>query len=117
MSNADKTGPAPAPRRSAIATRLLPKFIGHRARDLETLRDALAQRDFETVGRIGHNMRGNGHSYGFPEIGLLGERLEAAADTRNEPAIGEQLAALEAWLAQQQTPETSRDEGGRTSGA
>jgi HPt (histidine-containing phosphotransfer) domain-containing protein len=112
MSGTDKA----VPERSAVATKLLPKFIGHRARDVGTIRDALAQRDFEAIARIGHNMRGNGRSYGFPDIGLLGERLEEAGDAKDEHAIREQLVALEAWLAAQGTPTVVRNEGGQTPG-
>ncbi len=86
--------------RSVAAARLLPKFIEHRERDVASIRDALARQDFDAIARLGHNMRGNGRSYGFPELGAIGELLESAADTKNEAMIGEQLTALVAWLAQ-----------------
>ena len=45
---------------SAVAAKLLPKFIGHRERDVDAIRLALERDDFETIARLGHNMRGNG---------------------------------------------------------
>jgi HPt (histidine-containing phosphotransfer) domain-containing protein len=84
---------------SPAAIALLPKFLDHRRRDVATIRTALDVGDFEAIRRIGHNMRGNGLSYGFPGISAIGERLETEASVRNAPGVLEQLAALEAALA------------------
>jgi|HubBroStandDraft_1064217.scaffolds.fasta_scaffold01134_5 HPt (histidine-containing phosphotransfer) domain-containing protein len=85
--------------RSVAAAALLPRFLEHRRRDLATLVAALEHGDFETLARLGHNMSGNGVSYGFPEISAIGERLEAEAIAGNPSAVREHLAALEACLA------------------
>jgi len=97
------TKPAsPNATRSRVAATLLPKFLAHRERDVATIAAALEKSDFETVARLGHNMRGNGRSYGFPEISLIGERLEAAAGAGDELRMREELASLEAWVAERQ---------------
>jgi hypothetical protein len=44
-------------------------------------------------------MRGNGVSYGCPEIGTIGERMEKAANTTDVQGVREQLTLLEAWVA------------------
>jgi HPt (histidine-containing phosphotransfer) domain-containing protein len=90
---------ARAPVRSAAAEKLLPRFLAHRAADLATLRNALSAGEFEVVARLGHNMHGNGRSYGFPEIEALGARLEEAAHMRDTETIERRLDELEAWLA------------------
>jgi HPt (histidine-containing phosphotransfer) domain-containing protein len=89
---------APARARSAAATALLPRFIEHRRRDVAAIHAALERGDFATIGRLGHNMSGNGVSYGFPEISAIGGRIEAAALAGNEMVVREQLAALDACL-------------------
>jgi HPt (histidine-containing phosphotransfer) domain-containing protein len=94
--------PGSIPSRSPAATALLPRFLEHRRRDVVTIREALERADFETIGRIGHNMAGNGVSYGFPEMSAIGERLEAEANAGNAMAVLEQLASLEASLARTQ---------------
>lgn len=98
LSSAAPVQPVP-PVRSKAATALLPKFIGHRQRDATDIRSALERGDYQTISRLGHNMRGNGASYGFPDLGALGERLETAAHQRNEEEIRTQLAALDDWIA------------------
>jgi HPt (histidine-containing phosphotransfer) domain-containing protein len=106
ISDDDEKPPAPrqlppqppnAPR-SKAATALLPKFIGHRQRDAVDIRAALERGDYQTISRLGHNMRGNGASYGFPDLGTLGERLETAAHQRNEGEVRTQLASLDEWI-------------------
>lgn len=98
--SADGRAPDRVVARSAVATALLPRFLAHRRLDVITIGDALARNDFETIGRIGHNMFGNGRGYGFPEMSAIGERIEAAAAAGNVAAVDEQRALLEAILAQ-----------------
>jgi HPt (histidine-containing phosphotransfer) domain-containing protein len=89
----------PARPRAAAATALLPRFLEHRRRDAAIIRTALESRDFETIGRLGHNMSGHGVSYGFPEISAIGKCLEAEAIAGNAIALREHLASLDACLA------------------
>ncbi len=97
--------------RTAAATALLPRFFEHRLRDVATLVAALEREDFETIARLGHNMVGNGVSYGFPEISAIGERLEAEATLGDASAVREQVELLDACLARaheevaQETPQ------------
>ncbi len=104
----------PQASRSRAATALLPRFLGHRRRDVASIRAALASDDFETVARLGHNMRGSGVSYGFPNVSLIGEELEAAADARDARRVDEQLALLEAWVAGVADMEIAHDAAPRT---
>jgi HPt (histidine-containing phosphotransfer) domain-containing protein len=78
---------------------LLPRYLEHREADVATLRDALAQEDYEAVARIGHNLRGNGVSFGFPELRAIGERIEAAARLRSQADVREPISRLRDYLA------------------
>jgi PAS domain S-box-containing protein len=70
-----------------------PAFLENRRRDLSKMRDALLARDFATIQHIGHNCKGIGTGYGFPEISSLGSTVECAARARDlievEKSIGE----------------------------
>jgi HPt (histidine-containing phosphotransfer) domain-containing protein len=98
MSSDDKL-PGRVIKRSPAATALLPRFLEHRRADVTTIGAALERADFEAIARLGHNMAGNGLSYGFPELGAIGERLEREAKDGNASGVREQLASLEAFLA------------------
>ena len=84
--------------RSPAAAALLPQFLEHRRRDIVTLRAALERGDFETIRRLGHNMAGNGISYGFPNMSAIGRRLEAEASAGNTVGVSEQVTSLETCL-------------------
>ncbi|HEY5242342.1 MAG TPA: response regulator [Polyangiaceae bacterium] len=102
---ATSRGEQPASRQAATVTALLPKFFANRERDVATLRGALAIEDFETIARLGHNMRGNGVSYGFPEVSAIGKRLERAGLRREARGIADQITKLEAWVARSRAQE------------
>jgi HPt (histidine-containing phosphotransfer) domain-containing protein len=56
------------------------QYIQRRKTELGTYLQALRSKDFETLRHIGHRMRGNGVSFGYPELSVLGEKIEAAAN-------------------------------------
>ncbi|SPP63058.1 Hpt domain-containing protein [Nitrospira lenta] len=78
---------------------IIPTFLANRQKDLQTLRTAIAAKDFETIGILGHRMRGDGGGYGFNAISDIGGIMELAAGRRDEPAIRRQTTALEDFLA------------------
>ena len=78
---------------------LVNKFLVRKREDLDRVRTALAAKDFETIRRIGHDLKGAGEGFGFPELSAFGAALERAAIARNERALKEQLAAVEQFLS------------------
>jgi CheY-like chemotaxis protein len=73
---------------------LVPVFLASKPRQIEEARASLAQKDFEPIQRFGHNLKGTGGGYGFPEIGEMGNEIEKAALARDEGRITTQLEAL-----------------------
>ncbi len=78
---------------------LVQRFLARKREDLDSARIALAAGDYETIRRIGHDLRGAGEGFGFPELSAFGAALEGAAIARNERALGEQLTAVEQFLS------------------
>ena len=78
---------------------LVQRFLGRKREDLDSARIALAAGDYETIRRIGHDLKGAGEGFGFPELSAFGAALEGAAIARNERALGEQLMAVEQFLS------------------
>src|SRR5262249_33291505 len=50
---------------------LVGKYRRARHADLETMRAALRDRDFDVIRQLGHSMKGSGGAYGFAEITRL----------------------------------------------
>lgn len=67
--------------------RLRLKFLNNRRRDVEALTSALSAHDWATIKTLGHRMKGLAGSYGFEEIGGVGNRLEQAADGQEQDRI------------------------------
>lgn len=78
---------------------LVPVYIANRLRDVEMVRAAVEGGDFESVGRIAHNMQGSGGSFGFDDLTAVGVELERAAQDRNRSEIARLLLRLEAYLS------------------
>src|SRR5687767_9766855 len=71
---------------------LVPTFLANRAKEIESLRAALAKGDMAQLKALGHRMKGVGVSYGFDKVSELGKDIE-------DHAIAGDKAALEASLA------------------
>ncbi len=81
---------------NAIQARV-PKYLAGRVADLQKILTALAAQDFDEIKFIGHNMKGSGSSFGFPEITAAGQALENAAGQRDNSGV--RLAYEEAQRA------------------
>jgi hypothetical protein len=60
-----------------------PAFLANRRLDVEKMLCALAARDFSAIQHVGHNSKGIGTGYGFPDISRIGSIIETAAKARN----------------------------------
>ncbi|MBC7743001.1 MAG: Hpt domain-containing protein [Bdellovibrionaceae bacterium] len=63
---------------------LIPGFLKNKATDLVILNQALSEKDFDKIKKIGHNWKGACSSYGFDYLGEVGkqfENLAAKSDT------------------------------------
>jgi HPt (histidine-containing phosphotransfer) domain-containing protein len=77
---------------------IIPVFLEHRTRDVQTIRAALAEKDFEAVQVLGHKMKGTGSGYGFDGISEIGGKLEQAAKNLDLPTIQELINKLAYYL-------------------
>ena len=75
-----------------------PAFLANRRLDLEKMRDALGTGNFELLRSIGHNCKGTGTGYGFPEISKIGFSIETAAKAADTTGLQEALRHFELSL-------------------
>ena len=78
------------------------RYTLRRMQDLDKCRHFLSKRDFEGIRTIGHNLKGNGISFGFPELSTLGEQLEFSARDSNFDQVKSLIDSFESWIAGQQ---------------
>ena len=72
------------------------KSIGENAGFLDQW---LRESNFSEIQRVGHNMKGTGAAYGFPDITDIGAAIEQAAKDRDSLRIESQARALEKYLS------------------
>jgi pilus assembly protein CpaE len=68
--------------------------------DLTSLKAALARHEYESARVLGHQMKGCGGAYGFPELTEAGDLIERAATKHSIGELQTQVDSLEARLSQ-----------------
>jgi len=77
---------------------LIPKFLTNRKKEVQTMQESLTTRDFETVRKVAHGMKGAGGSYGFDRVSELAAVIEQAAKSSDSPTIERHLPLLGSYL-------------------
>ena len=84
----------------ARAARRVQRFLERRKRELPSLKGALASGDHEELRHVGHNLKGCGTGFGFPNLTEIGARLEAAARGKDLERARAAVGELEQFFAE-----------------
>lgn len=74
------------------------EYVVRRKTDYAILSDALEKKSIQEFKRIGHQLAGNAESYGFPELGKIGVKMEALNETALLAEGPQLLNAFKNWL-------------------
>jgi PAS domain S-box-containing protein len=77
---------------------LAPRYLSARRKEVQEMVALLAGADFEKISSRGHNLKGTGRSYGFPDLSDIGAALERFAEHRDREGIDKQLLRLANYL-------------------
>jgi len=77
---------------------LVPSYLTTVRRGMDEILEGVDANDCAIARRLGHQFKGSGEGYGFPEITRAGAALELAASNANEDEIRSQILALAAYL-------------------
>jgi HPt (histidine-containing phosphotransfer) domain-containing protein len=80
------------------------KYIARRHEEWQVAQQALEKRDLPPLMEMGHKWKGNGSTFGFPELGTLGEKLEDAAAEKRLEEVRALIAQFKTWLAAHPVP-------------
>ena len=81
----------PDPNASAVSqaiASLVPKYLASSSRQVADAQACLASRRFDPIQRFGHNLKGTGRGYGFPEIEEMGAARAAELSGNKTKAKG-----------------------------
>ncbi len=73
-------------------------YIESMKKEVEELDKKLSPKEFEAFRFFGHNIKGNGVAYGFPEISKIGAKLEEAANNQDYPTLVTIFNELKTYL-------------------
>jgi CheY-like chemotaxis protein len=73
---------------------LVPEYLKSKRLQIEEVRGQLAGHNLDPIRRFGHNLKGTGRGYGFPQIEDIGRIIEKSAAESDEAEIARQLSVL-----------------------
>jgi two-component system sensor histidine kinase/response regulator len=79
---------------------ITPSFLAMKAKDISVARAAVEQLEFQSVRRVGHDLKGEGRAYGFENLSELGEALEDAALRQDSVSALRLITQLSAFFEQ-----------------
>ncbi len=94
------SNPSQAVQIEADIFELVERFLVAKKKEVESLREAVAAKDFEAIELFAHRIKGVGKMYGFPIVTDIGQRLEVAAKEKNKNNAKTELAAMYLYLCE-----------------
>ena len=82
-----------------LTVEILNKYFDRRKEELALCLKALENKDFSYIEQVGHKMKGNGITFGFPELSDLGSALETQARGKREPEVRVLVDRFQQWVA------------------
>ncbi|MCX7991703.1 MAG: Hpt domain-containing protein [Proteobacteria bacterium] len=77
---------------------IVPLFIEKRYKDIEEISKCLNSEDYDTIRRLGHNIKGTAGGYGFLKIMEIGRDIERYASEKSSGKIIEEINKLKYFL-------------------
>ena len=109
VRDAARAAPVPEASTSSMTVRadpeiaeLIQEFMHAMKGRANALVQALHDRDFETIRTVGHQMNGEGGTFGFDAISTFGADLEHAALAENDATMGKTVEELVSYLGRVQ---------------
>jgi HPt (histidine-containing phosphotransfer) domain-containing protein len=74
---------------------LLEEYIASFEETASHIKNSLATRSFEQLGRLAHQLKGSGGGYGFPIISAAASKVEAKVKSKANPTESDLLTIQE----------------------
>ncbi len=84
-----------------IPEQMRKKYIERRARDADKIASTLEAGNFAVLSQVGHQLKGNGATFGYEGLAELGRKMEEAAEKSSRLDADQCLFALKAWVQEQ----------------
>lgn len=75
------------------------RYFERRKRDLDQCIEYLKRGELGFIEKVGHQLKGNGVTFGYPELSLIGGKLEVAAQSGDTSEISQLVGKLSDWVS------------------
>lgn len=76
------------------------RYMERRKKDLEHCLMSLEDHNYHELERVGHQLKGNGITFGYADLSAIGNCMERAAKNKNFPEIEKALEDFSSWVNQ-----------------
>lgn len=80
---------------------LLSRYLDRRKQDLESCLVSMGTKNFKELEKVGHQLKGNGVTFGYPELSTIGTHLENAAIAKDLSELDLAIKEFSAWVKKQ----------------
>ena len=77
------------------------RYLARRKKALEQYLLSLEKENFSELEKVGHQLKGNGVTFGYTELSVIGSHLEKAAHLKDMPSLERALKDFSQWVGQQ----------------
>ena len=74
------------------------RYLERRKKDLEECLNYLERHHFEEIEKVGHQLKGNGVTFGHPELSEIGKKMESAAHAHDKESVEVILKDFSQWV-------------------
>jgi len=76
------------------------RYRERRKKDLELCLSNLQDLNFIEIEKVGHQLKGNGLTFGHPDLSSIGSHLEKAAGEQNIPELEQAIKDFSCWVSE-----------------
>jgi HPt (histidine-containing phosphotransfer) domain-containing protein len=73
-------------------------YLERRKSDLQLCMEYLEKKDFKELARVGHQLKGNASTFGFPELAKIGKSLEISAKENDHSSSTKLVQEISVWI-------------------
>ena len=77
---------------------IMARYIERRKQDLEVCLASLERKRYEDIEKVGHQLKGNGTTFGHPKLSTIGKKLEQAAHVHDVASLEVTLKEFSTWV-------------------
>ena len=81
-----------------VPQNMLLRYMERRKKDLELCLANLQDLNFVEIEKVGHQLKGNGLTFGHADLSSIGSHLEVAAAARNIPELERAIQDFSQWV-------------------